>query len=1041
MAVTYDDAANSIIFYVDGSTSADDGSASSDTPAAHPSDETMIGSWGGGDRFDGIIDEVRFSKVVRSGDWIETSFNNQDAPGTFLSADTEEVGPGPVGYWSFDEGFGTVAHNMAAPQNANPTSVQRTGEVTTINSYSASDSTSINVPADAELAVFAAAHYDSTNNDDLASASLGGSGMTIERQDSSDGNDGYTSMAFLANPSAGSQTLSWTWDSIREDGAVIFVAFYKNVDTSGDPIRDAGGEQQGDYNATTGSLTMSDGDMMVAVAFNYYDYQDLLWTNATEIAQDGYEDVTGAYAEHGSGNVTATSNQDVYVTITGMVIKADSSAPTNPGNGTISGAIWQDESQCVAGKCLYFDGDDEVQIPDADNLTFGLEPMSISLWVKNLDSSGNLMGKVNVNSEYSLSLDVSDEIKFMAQDSVGGGWIERKAPNLDENEWQYVVLTYDGGTTNTGMKIYENGVQVDTSGSDTGTFNTMQNTSDPLIIGKYMGGIGARAFMDEVKIYPYARSAEEIKADYAAGLAGVSSSHGVSASFGGESDKWMSDGLVGYWKMDEDEWDGTSDEVIDASGNENHLTGIGDATTTAGKYGNAGTFDGDGDIATTTDTELSANFPGKSGYNADQMTMSMWINFNAVTGRSIRKPSVWQLSGTTFGLVTEVGSEYFTYSGISSGNWYHLVMVYDGEYMRGYVDGESNGTPEPQSGAVEDNTQEFNIGAGQYPTVDYETNAQIDEVRVYNRALSKREVKMLYEWAPGPIGYWKFDEMEGTTAYDSSGNELNGTLGGGTQSYEPTWEIGVYGSALKFDGTDDYVSMGNPSELDLVNAGTVSAWVRYPVQVDQTWPGIVCKGDPTQDKYGYCLLVWANTDSGTCLSLMDDTTYQNVCSTVGHEDDQWHHVSGTWDSDYMRLYIDGTLEAGPSAQTLTPTPQTVDFRIGRDNGNKDFTGYIDDVKVYNYARTQSQIIEDMNAGHPAGGSPVGSPVAHWSFEEGYGDTAHDMVGSNDGTLDAGSGGSQTDETEMWELNGKFGKALEFDSNDDVVNCGSPTEVL
>jgi len=63
---------------------------------------------------------------------------------------------------------------------------------------------------------------------------------------------------------------------------------------------------------------------------------------------------------------------------------------------------------------------------------------------------------------------------------------------------------------------------------------------------KYYGG-----FLDEVKIYPYARTADQIKQDYAAGLAGISVPHGVSASFGSLSDSWMTDGLVGYWKMDE----------------------------------------------------------------------------------------------------------------------------------------------------------------------------------------------------------------------------------------------------------------------------------------------------------------------------------------------------------------------------------------------------------------------------------------------------------------------------------------------------------
>ena len=111
---------------------------------------------------------------------------------------------------------------------------------------------------------------------------------------------------------------------------------------------------------------------------------------------------------------------------------------------------------------------------------------------------------------------------------------------------------------------------------------------------------------------------------------------------------------------------------------------------------------------------------------------------------------------------------------------------------------------------------------------------------------------------------------------------------------------------------------------------------------------------------------------------------------------------------------------------------------GASSWEKYFEGKIDDVKIYNYARTSEQIIEDMNAGHPAGGSPVGSPVAYWKFDEGFSDTAYDELGNNNGTLDAGSSGDNTDESEMWSLDGKLGKAMEFDGTDDYVSTTNQT---
>ncbi|MBU2565500.1 MAG: hypothetical protein KJ655_04525, partial [Candidatus Thermoplasmatota archaeon] len=57
----------------------------------------------------------------------------------------------------------------------------------------------------------------------------------------------------------------------------------------------------------------------------------------------------------------------------------------------------------------------------------------------------------------------------------------------------------------------------------------------------------------------------------------------------------------------------------------------------------------------------------------------------------------------------------------------------------------------------------------------------------------------------GLVACWYFDENNGTTAYDSSGNNNNGTIHGAT------WTTGVNGSALSFDGVDDYVNIPDSS--------------------------------------------------------------------------------------------------------------------------------------------------------------------------------------------------------------------------------------
>ena len=69
------------------------------------------------------------------------------------------------------------------------------------------------------------------------------------------------------------------------------------------------------------------------------------------------------------------------------------------------------------------------------------------------------------------------------------------------------------------------------------------------------------------------------------------------------------------------------------------------------------------------------------------------------------------------------------------------------------------------------------------------------------------------------VAHWRFDEGSGDVAYDTSGNGHDGTINGA-----PNWVPGVGGSALEFDGTDDYVGTGE-SLLDNMSEFTLAFWV------------------------------------------------------------------------------------------------------------------------------------------------------------------------------------------------------------------------
>ena len=81
-------------------------------------------------------------------------------------------------------------------------------------------------------------------------------------------------------------------------------------------------------------------------------------------------------------------------------------------------------------------------------------------------------------------------------------------------------------------------------------------------------------------------------------------------------------------------------------------------------------------------------------------------------------------------------------------------------------------------------------------------NGSLDDVRIYNRALSPAEVRQLYSFAPNPVAYFDFEEGTGGTVNDRSGNANTGTLNDG-----PTWTTGKFGKGVKLDGTNDDISV------------------------------------------------------------------------------------------------------------------------------------------------------------------------------------------------------------------------------------------
>ena len=115
-----------------------------------------------------------------------------------------------------------------------------------------------------------------------------------------------------------------------------------------------------------------------------------------------------------------------------------------------------------------------------------------------------------------------------------------------------------------------------------------------------------------------------------------------------------------------------------------------------------------------------------------------------------------------------------------------------------------------------------------------------------------RTVTVTNAAATGPVAAYAFDEGSGTSVADASAAANNGTVSGAV------WASGRYGGGLRFDGTDDVVTVVDAASLDLTTAMTLEAWVN-PAAVPTNWRSIVVKERAT-NSMTYQLAANSNTN-------------------------------------------------------------------------------------------------------------------------------------------------------------------------------------
>lgn len=203
------------------------------------------------------------------------------------------------------------------------------------------------------------------------------------------------------------------------------------------------------------------------------------------------------------------------------------------------------------------------------------------------------------------------------------------------------------------------------------------------------------------------------------------------------------------------------------------------------------------------------------------------------------------------------------------------------------------------------------------------------------------------------VGMWLLDEGKGDVIRDSSGNGLDGTITGNLK-----WVKGKFGSGLQYVGNgSDFASVKHRDSMDL-ETYTLMAWTKLTDRAD--YQCIVGKEEP----FGvgnYSLFLNKETKK-PINEFWIKGVYKGILAKTVITDDEWHHVAGTYDKKFMKIYVDGVME-GQMAESGSPDKTPGVLRIGvRINGGNPLMGVLDEVGIFNVALTEANLKSIMEQG-------------------------------------------------------------------------------
>ena len=245
-----------------------------------------------------------------------------------------------------------------------------------------------------------------------------------------------------------------------------------------------------------------------------------------------------------------------------------------------------------------------------------------------------------------------------------------------------------------------------------------------------------------------------------------------------------------------------------------------------------------------------------------------------------------------------------------------------------------------------------------------------------------------------------------------------------TQSGCGVLTLGNYGAgnALDFGQFNNSSFVTIPSSLNSVfntNNVTLEGWFKFDVNTSG-FPMLIGEAYVGDGKVTFCMHKQGNNINAGF--YLNGWTVVTSASTIQYN--TWMHIAATYDQTSIKIYINGNLDATLNANASLPTGSESWYIGKRWDSNEFFRGVMDEIRVWNVARSQAQIQTSMNTSVPTNSTGL---RAYYKLDESAGTSTADATGNGyNGTLTNGStwqvpstsvlGGSQA--TFLWSPNGQ-----------------------